>query len=50
MTKYGDDQVHDFIRFLDPENLGKNTTFTLSNAQSEVLLFAEDHFTEFCFI
>ena len=24
MTKYGDDQIHGFIRFLDPQNLGKD--------------------------
>ena len=25
ITKYGDDQVHDFIGFLDPQNLAKDT-------------------------
>jgi len=25
ITKYGDDQIHVFIRFLDPQNLGKDT-------------------------
>ena len=25
ITKYGDDQIHGFIRFLDPKNPGKDT-------------------------
>ena len=25
ITKYGDDQVHDFFGFLDPQNLAKDT-------------------------
>jgi len=25
ITKYGDDQIHGFIGFLDPQNLGKDT-------------------------